>query len=460
MIVQEFDPKLPYVFIRYGRMSDPNQNPRSPEQQFATADEVLLRLGYSWVHLRDYRDDGISGRYVSKRPGFSQMLLDIRTRTIQVDLILVDTLERFGRMDQLEAIQRELRTEYGVFIVSAETNFANPTGEAGRALEFFQNMRATSAGRVKAHDVKRGKIDSARRKRWPGGPAPLGLQLKRIIEQLPNGREDLYSILIRDADTAWIIQEIFSLAYEKGWGAVRIVKHLNDRADVVAKVGKLEASTIHRLLGSEIYIGALVFGKTATDVINDRRVVQALPADKWVRVEGFCEALIDREIFDDVLRQRDQRSAARRPKKSESDKLVKPASPGMTLNYPLSGLVRCPECRAAMRVNASGSKSSNGRRYAYYRCPLFISGRCENNVSVPEDWLREAVLAKLRSRLVPLDDHKGNGALGNGRTPSWLPELVNEIRQAWTDIHRHEPDRRPALEKELRELEAGVVGWT
>ncbi len=36
MIDRKYDPQLPYRFVQYGRMSDPHQNPRSPEQQFNT----------------------------------------------------------------------------------------------------------------------------------------------------------------------------------------------------------------------------------------------------------------------------------------------------------------------------------------------------------------------------------------------------------------------------------------
>src|SRR5439155_747590 len=96
MVVRTYDPRRPYRIAMYGRMSDPNQNPRSPDQQFATCEEVMRRRGYPWRRVAAYRDDGVSGRYVRRRPQYQRMLRDIEAGLITTDLIVVDTLERPG----------------------------------------------------------------------------------------------------------------------------------------------------------------------------------------------------------------------------------------------------------------------------------------------------------------------------------------------------------------------------
>src|SRR5437667_12741008 len=101
MFDREYDPKKQYHYARYGRMSDPKrQNKRSPDQQFNTSTETMTRLGYPWHLVQTYRDDGISGRLVRKRPGFQQLLRDIEAGLIQIDLIVVDTYERLGRAEE------------------------------------------------------------------------------------------------------------------------------------------------------------------------------------------------------------------------------------------------------------------------------------------------------------------------------------------------------------------------
>ncbi len=64
MITHKFDPDLPLRYVRYGRMSDEEQNPRSPDQQFDEIDRTKKKHGRdNWIQLKQFRDDGISGRF-------------------------------------------------------------------------------------------------------------------------------------------------------------------------------------------------------------------------------------------------------------------------------------------------------------------------------------------------------------------------------------------------------------
>ena len=84
MITTNFNPDLPLRTRGYGRMSDEEQNPRSPDQQFDDIDRTKRKQGRdNWVHVKDFRDDAISGRYKRKRPGFRQMLDDIRSGRVK-----------------------------------------------------------------------------------------------------------------------------------------------------------------------------------------------------------------------------------------------------------------------------------------------------------------------------------------------------------------------------------------
>jgi DNA invertase Pin-like site-specific DNA recombinase len=106
MIKLAYNPKNPYGFVDYLRFSSEKQNKRSPDQQFATIQEGITRNGYPWRELRSYRDDGIAGRFIRRRPAFQQMLRDIALGVVQPDLIVVDTMERFGRADEIEGTRR------------------------------------------------------------------------------------------------------------------------------------------------------------------------------------------------------------------------------------------------------------------------------------------------------------------------------------------------------------------
>ena len=167
-----FDPSQPYRVVFYGRMSSSGQNKRSPDQQFVTIDETIKRNGYPWQCIKTYRDDGISGRYVKKRPGLQRMLREIEVGLIAVDLIVVDTFERLGRAEEIAELRRTLKVSHGVLVVAADNNFADPTGVVGKAVGMVESIRATEDTRIKRHNVIRGKRDAARQGRWPGGPPP------------------------------------------------------------------------------------------------------------------------------------------------------------------------------------------------------------------------------------------------------------------------------------------------
>ena len=143
MLKRKFDPTQPYRYAEYGRMSDPGQNRRSPDQQFDTIGETIEHCRYPWRKVKSYRDDGISGRYVRKRPGLQAMLRDIAAGLITVNLIALDTYERLGRTDEIAMIRHKLMTEYGVLVVCADTNFADPTDIMGKAVGMVEQVRST-----------------------------------------------------------------------------------------------------------------------------------------------------------------------------------------------------------------------------------------------------------------------------------------------------------------------------
>ncbi len=465
MIRFNYDPSKPLRYVTYGRMSDPGQNPRSPDQQFDTIANELRRCGYDhWVHVEDFRDDGVSGRYQRKRAGYQEMLQKIRTGVLQVDAILVDMMDRLGRMDDLPTIQRELLHQHGVLVLTADTRFADPTGQAGRAMQFVQNLQATEEGRVKAHRVLRGKRDAAKRGHWPGGPPPLGYRLSSVMKNKGSGPAEVdYRILEPDPPSASLVREIYRLAREKGWGGHRIAKHLNAQAPLVKQFGRFRVASICRILSAPIYSGELVFNRVATDVINDRRVTRLNDESEHIRVPGFCEAIIGPDEWEEVQRIRRPRSEAAKKiaqrREAMPGKNVQPLDPGTVLKYPLTGLVRCGVCGASMSVNSSGTLGANGKRYAYRVCPTALAGACPNKFHVPEDWLWKAVIARLRARLFPSPSTGQCTASEVTEVPDWVPELFAEVQAEWQRLRREDGDRRPRWQQELSDLDKNISGW-
>lgn len=407
MLKFSFDPQKPYRVVVYLRMSSKKQNDRSPEQQLAEIKKRLKALGYAWVIVKIYRDDAKSGRLLRKRPGYQQMLQDIKTGAVVVDLILVDNIERFGRVEELPMIRKELFDHFGILVLNADTGFCDPTTPQGKAIGTLEAWRATDANRIKALEVMRGKRDLALQKFWPGGDPPFGLRLRSLTEECKGQVKIIGSVLEPDPETSWIIALQFQTAYERGYGQTRLTHFLNAHPDIPSKFKKFHAATVGDRLMNSLYKGVLSWNELSTGIIDDVRVVHENPPEELLVIPDFCPPIVAPEIWDAVNQLRRARAdvlaAAQSKGKVDEKQLAVPAR-GLTLRYLLTGLVRCGRCGLAMNPSSSPiyvTKAGIKRRYVQYVCPRYLARICPNQIRVPEDWLRKIVIDTLQQRLFP-----------------------------------------------------------
>jgi DNA invertase Pin-like site-specific DNA recombinase len=391
-------------------MSSDQQNPRSPQQQGDTIDQVINRQGYRWVHVADYVDSAISGRYVAKRPDFQRMLRDIRSGALKADLILVDTFERFGRADELAGLRQELHQRHGVLVLTADTQFADPTSAPGKAMAAFESLRSTEDSRIKAHNVLRGKRDTARERHWPGGPPPFGYRLQSVMIERHGRQEVDHCKLVPDPATAWIIRLLFEKAHQRSLGTTRLARMLNEHPDIPARLKPFHDVTVNYWLSNPIYYGELLWEEHATGVVDDVRVIERNAEEDMLHVPDFCPPLVSREVWGEVQALRLLRGEAiRRARQARREaegggKQIAASVPGMVLKYMLTGLVRCGHCGRSMTPSSSAEYTTldgETKRYVAYTCPGYTARVCPNDRRVPEAWLRETVIGLLRHRLFP-----------------------------------------------------------
>lgn len=451
MIPQSFKLSEPYRIVCYARYSTAMQNERSCEQQFNNIRDTIKRNRCPWEILRTYQDDAVRGSLDAKlRPGSGHMLRDIETGIVQADLIVVDTWERLGRYDEAQDLRRELERDYGVLIVTADMNFNNPTGMAGKAIGLIENIRATESNRVKAHDVIRGKKDALQRGRWPGGPPPFGFRLNRHVEYRGNEPHH-FSTLEHDPQTIWIRQELMHKACKTGWGPTRLAKWLNSRDDIPAKLKPFYDCTVKLWMVDTINVGVYTWFKNNTGIVKSSRVIMKNQDEESIdRIKGFAPPVVEQDVYDKVM---EMAEARRRPRKTDKDgKVIKATSAGRTLEHPLTGLVVC-ECNAAMIAGASGGKSKTRTyHYVYRKCPRAHNDACDNHRYIREEDLEKAVFTRLRARLLPTDT-------ADGEVPSWFAEMVELVQQSVNQMCRAKPDMVAAKQEQIAKIEAKIQGW-
>ncbi len=243
-----------------------------------------------------------------------------------------------------------------------------------------------------ARDTSR-KVKSAFKTKFAEGAyygayAPLGYKK----------HPDIKGKLLIDDETKWIIEKIFSLAYQ-GYGSAKITKILREeqvptpawlnftRYGTFAHIfeGQPESKRyewtiayVKTILKNEVYIGNSVHNRQSTVSFKSKKKVRK-PESEWYRVENTHEPIIDKEVF---YRVQEQIKSRRRQTKNKETPIF-------------AGLVKCADCGWSMRF---GTNTSNKTPYSYYACSFygqFGKGYCSMHY-IRYDVLYEAVLERLQ----------------------------------------------------------------
>jgi len=112
--------------------------------------------------------------------------------------------------------------------------------------------------------------------------------------------------------------------------------------------GRWSRSSVGRILHNEMYLGVMVQG-TRTKLSYKSSKLINVPKEKWFRVEGTHEGIIDAETFETVRALHQSRSKAC----------------GNGVPHPLAGLVRCAACGSKLHKNLY---QYQGKTHSYLRC--------------------------------------------------------------------------------------------
>ena len=268
----------------------------------------------------------------------------------------------------------------------------------------FSILKANISNEWVARDTSR-KVKSAFKTKFAEGAyygayAPLGYKK----------HPDIKGKLLVDEETRWIVEKIFSLAYQ-GNGAAKITKELIagkvptsawlnfQRYGTFAHIFEGEPESkryawtiaqVKTILKSEVYIGNSVHNKQSTVSFKSKKKVRK-PESEWFRVEDTHEPIIDKEVF---YRVQEQIQARRRQMKSQTTQIF-------------AGLVKCADCGWSMRF---GTNRANSKPYSYFACSFygqFGKGYCSMHY-IRYDVLYEAVLERLQywARAVRQDEEQ------------------------------------------------------
>ena len=303
--------------------------------------------------VREYCDAGKSGKNISGRPEFSQMLQDIAEDRDRVDFILVFKLSRFGRnaadvLNSLQYIQ-----DFGVNLICVEDGIDSSKDSGKLTITVLSAVAEIERENILVQTME-GRRQKAREGKWNGGQAPFEYEL--------DSKNGTLTVNSKEAE---IVKIIFSKFVNEGLGADSICDYLNQHGYQKKKVKKNELNyfsrgLIMKILDNPVYIGKIAYGRTATEKVKGSRdQYKRVKTDDYMLIDGIHEAIVDQELWE----------AARIRRKETGVKWNKTHS--LEHEHILSGILRCPVCGSGLVGTVRRRKNKKSGEYKddfYYKC--------------------------------------------------------------------------------------------
>jgi len=153
---------------------------------------------------------------------------------------------------------------------------------------------------------------------------------------------------------ATIVREIFDLYVYSNKGYKAIANHLNKKGYTTKRGNAFSINGVKDILENPTYAGYVRYNRFV-DYSEKRRQGKS---DEVMVVEGKHEAIISRDIWEQARYVQSQKT--KRSTKNSG-------------KYPLTGILKCPECGYGMVASTNTSKMKNGtkRKIRYYSCGQF-----------------------------------------------------------------------------------------
>ena len=335
--------------------------------------------------VREYCDAGKSGKSITGRPEFQQMLQDVADGRDGVSYILVFKLSRFGRnaadvLNSLQYIQ-----DYGVNLICVEDGIDSSKDSGKLTITVLSAVAEIERENILVQTME-GRRQKAREGKWNGGQAPFGYWL-----------DSKNSTLIVNPEEVEIVRIIFDKFVHTDMGADSISNYLNQHGYSKKKlrdqeVSHFSRSTIIKILDNPVYAGKIAYGKSVTEKVKGTRdQYRRVKQDEYLLADGLHEAIIDPETWE----------AAKAKRKVTGVKWNKTHS--LDHEHILSGILKCPVCGSGMAGTVRRRKNKKTGEYKddfYYRCQhrrkIDEDHFCGFKPSLNQDELNEKVVQIIR----------------------------------------------------------------
>lgn len=306
--------------------------------------EYCVKQGYEVYRV--FSDAGISGKDIVHRPAMQELLRDATEK--KFDMVMSWKINRLSR--KLEDAIKIVNTldKYGITYQSYSERFESNT-PAGKMQFQMMALVGEFERNTIAQNVKMGMKAKARAGEWCGGIAPLGYRWVPMEGTENSSRKK--SKLEIDETEAETVRLIYEL-YASGKGYKAIVNYINQRGYKTKRGNAFSVAQLRTILTNPVYIGKVRFNVRRD--WNEKRRHNINPEP--IIADGIHEAIISEKQWEQVQFLISQKAG--KPSRIYDGE------------YPLTGILRCPECGAGMVISRVYQKRADGSKYhlTYYAC--------------------------------------------------------------------------------------------
>ncbi|MEX0060981.1 recombinase family protein [Clostridium butyricum] len=292
-----------------------------------------------------YSDEGISGKNITARPALKELLNDANEG--KFDSVMVWKINRIGRnlKDVLDMV--DLFDRNNITFKSATEPFDTTTPGGKMQFQMMALIGEFERGTI-AQNVKMGMMARAREGRWNGNVV-IGYNL-RLKENTTNKKRKDTELVINEKE-AEIVRTIFTM-YSQGNGYKAIANYLNKFGYKTKKGNPFSLTAIKDILNNPVYIGKIRYNLRPNWSEKRRKGTNSNP----LIVDGKHKAIIEQELWDKV--QSMLQTSKGKPSRIYDGE------------FPLTGILKCPQCGAGMVIMRTSRTRKDGtkRRLEYYCC--------------------------------------------------------------------------------------------
>lgn len=366
----------------YNRLSEEDRDKLSKEDESRSIQNqksmlITYAMNQGWDIYNIYSDDDYRGSDRT-RPAFNQLLRDAEEG--KFNIVLCKSQARFTReLEMVEKIIHGQFIEWGIRFVGYADNAdtANKGNKKSRQINGLVNEWYLED---LSDNIKTVLTDHRKKGMHIGAFALYGYQ--KDPEQKGH--------LIVDPEAAAVVKMVFKL-YADGMGRTSIARYLNDQGipnpteykrrkglrykGSGKKYGSLwKYYAITDMLYNEMYIGNMVQGRYENRSYKSKHS-RPVPRERWIRVEGTHEAVIDPELWNRVQDRLKERT--------------KPMCTGQIGIY--AGKTKCMYCGYTL-------SSHKSREYHYLKCTSkFYNRSCCTGAFISQRLLEKVILQELNA---------------------------------------------------------------